>query len=133
VGLPGIVFDQRTDAWYLAGFVLFNVGGGVVLAYMRLHHGKGTFLTEWVPVYGAAVFAASLCLAALHPPDLPVVEIEPQGAGTSSEGSGTPNKEKFVFLTQIGPYWYVYNEDGLFSFAIEKAEFVGYTDIDTKT
>ena len=130
MGLPGIVFDQRSNAWYLAGFVLFNVGGGVVLAYMRLHHAKGTFLTEWVPVYCAAVFAASLCLAALHPPDLPVVEIQPQPTDTSSEGFGIPNKEEFVFLTQSGPYWYVYNKDGLFSFAIEKAEFVGYTDID---
>ena len=133
VGLPSIVFDQRSDAWYLAGFILFNVGGGVVLAYIRLHHSRGNFLTEWVPVYVAAVFAASLCLAALHPPDLPVVEIEPQAAGTSSDGSGAPNKEEFVFLTQSGPYWYVYNDDGLFSFVIEKAEFIGYTDINAET
>lgn len=133
MGLPSIVFDQRSDAWYLAGFVLFNVGAGIVLAYMRVQHRKGIFLTAWVPAYVAAVFAASLCLAVLHPPDLPVVEIVPQVADTSSEGSGTPNKEEFVFLTQSGPYWYVYNEDGLYSFAVQKAEFVGYTDIDTDT
>jgi hypothetical protein len=131
MGLPSIVFDQRSDAWYLAGFILFNVGAGIVLAYMRVQHRKGTFLTEWVPAYVAAVFAASLCLAVLHPPDLPVVEA--QTADTSSEGPGTPNKDKFVFLTQSGPYWYVYNEDGLFSFQVQQAEFVGYTDIDTDT
>lgn len=131
LGLPSIVFDQSTDAWYLAGFVLFNVGGGIIIAYMRVHHSHGTFLREWVPAYIAAVFAASLCLAALHPPDLPVVDIEAKAAGTSSENSGLSAKEEYVFLTQSGPYWYVYNEDGLFSFAIESAEFVGYTDIDT--
>lgn len=133
MGVPSIVFDERNDAWYLAGFVLFNVGAGVVLAYIRFHRSKGTFPTEWLPAYIAAVFAASLCLAALHPPDLPVVEIEAQAAGTSSGDSGTLNKDRFVFLTQSGPYWYVYNEDGLFSFQIEKAEFVGYTDIDTES
>jgi hypothetical protein len=132
LGLPSIVFDQSTDAWYLAGFVLFNVGGGIIIAYMRVHHSQGTFLREWVPAYIAAVFAASLCLAALHPPDLPVVDIEAKAAGTSSENSGLSAKEEYVFLTQSGPYWYVYNENGLFSFAVESAEFVGYTDIDTK-
>ncbi len=131
MGLPSIVFDQPSDTWYLAGFVLFIVGAGIVLAYMRVQHRKGTFLTEWVPAYVAAVFAASLCLAVLHPPDLPVVEA--QTADTSSEGSEAPNKEKFVFLTQSGPYWYVYNKDGLFSFPVEQAEFVGYTDIDADT
>jgi len=133
MGVPSTVFDERNDAWYLAGFVLFNVGAGVVLAYIRFYHLKGTFPTEWVPAYIAAVVAASLCLAALHPPDLPVVEIKAQAAGTSSEDSGTLNQDRFIFLTQSGPYWYVYNEDGVYSFQIEKAEFVGYIDTDTES
>lgn len=126
-GVGGVNFHQPVDIVFLFGFILFSCGGGALAGYIReRRYDRGPF-SGLVVAYIGAILAA-LCLSALSGPGLPQVEIDTAQVGAPLDCSEASGKQRFVMLSQNGPYLYVYNEGGLFAFTIDETEHIRYRD-----
>ena len=73
----GVHVNDRNDVLFLAGFLLFSAGGGVLIGQVRSRGHDQWFFPGLAAAYVAAVLAA-LSIAALDTPTLPLVEINAQ-------------------------------------------------------
>jgi uncharacterized membrane protein YeaQ/YmgE (transglycosylase-associated protein family) len=120
-------FDQPVDFIFLFGFILFSCGGGALAGYIREHrYPRGPF-SGLVVAYIGAILAA-LCISALSDPALPQVQIETVKVGAPLDCSEASDKQRFVMLSQSGPYLYVYNKEGLFAFTMDTTQHIRYRD-----
>lgn len=68
--------DGLEDAPYVPGFLVFSVGGGILVGYARVRHLEGFFLTGLAIAYAGSLLAA-LCIALLDDvPNLPLMHID---------------------------------------------------------
>jgi uncharacterized membrane protein YeaQ/YmgE (transglycosylase-associated protein family) len=120
-------FDQPGHIIVLVGFIVFACGGGALAGYLRERRYHGGSYSSFVVAYIGALLAA-LCLSALSDPALPQVEIETAQVGAPLDCSEASDKDRFVMLSQSGPYWYVYNKGGLFAFTMDTAHHLRFRD-----
>jgi len=126
-GMSGGNFDRPGDSTFLFGFLAFSLGGGALAGYIREHrYHRGSYGSLVVGYVGALL--AALCLSALSDPALPQVEIDTAEVGAPLDCSGASDSKRFVMLSQSGPYWYVYNEGGLFAFTMDTAHHIRFRD-----
>jgi len=125
-GINGVTFDRPGHITVLVGFIVFSCGGGALAGYIRDRHPRGSY-SGFVVAYIGALMAA-LCLSALSAPALPQVEIETAQVGAPLDCSEDSDRQRFVMLNQSGPYWYVYNEEGLFAFTMDTSRHIRYRD-----
>jgi hypothetical protein len=64
----------------------------------------------------------------LSDPALPQVEIDTAEVGAPLDCSEVSDRQRFVMLSQSGPYWYVYNEGGLFAFTMDTSHHIRFRD-----
>ena len=120
-------FDQPVDFIFLFGFILFSCGGGALAGYIREHrYHRGPF-SGLVVAYIGAILAA-LCISAMSEPALPQIEIDTANVGAPLDCSAASDKQRFVLLSQSGPYLYVYNKEGLFAFTMDTTQHIRYRD-----
>ena len=127
-GISGGNFERPFDITFLLGFLVFSLGGGALAGYIREHrsHRRGSYSSLIVGYIGALL--ATLCLSALSDPALPQVEIDTAEVGAPLDCSGASDEQRFVMLSQSGPYWYVYNQGGLFAFTMDTAHHLRFRD-----
>ena len=119
--------DRPFDIAFLLGFLAFSLGGGALAGYIREHSSfRGSYSSLIVGYVGALL--ATLCLSALSNPALPQVEIDTAQVGAPLDCSGASDSQRFVMLSQSGPYWYVYNQGGLFAFTMDTAHHLRFRD-----
>ena len=120
--------DGRSDndLLYMAGFVLFALGGGTLIDHVRNQRREGWFLPGLAAAYAAAVLAA-MCLAATQTPALSLVRVDvPEGGiGTQNCGRGIRG-DTYVKLDEGLSHWYLYNKAGLFAVPHEDLRYVEY-------
>jgi hypothetical protein len=120
-------FERPGHIIVFFGFIVFACGGGALAGYIRdRRYPRGSY-SGFVVAYIGALLAA-LCLAALSDPALPQVEIETAQVGAPLDCSQASEKDRFVMLSQSGPYWYVYNKEGLFAFTMDTSHHIRYRD-----
>jgi hypothetical protein len=119
----GIDIDKAGDILYLIGFVVFSVGGGVLVGFLRSRGYENLILASQIGAYFGAVFAA-LCISALYTPSLPIVTIQSE-IGEAPDCSTTLDRT-FVMLDETPGYWHVYNKTGLYSLNESEVESVRY-------
>lgn len=119
--------DRPGHIIVLFGFILFACGGGALAGYVRdrrYHRGSyGGFVVAYI---GALL--AALCLSALSDPALPQVQIETAEVGAPLDCSAASDTQRFVMLSQSGPYWYAYNKSGLFAFTMDTSHHMRFRD-----
>jgi hypothetical protein len=126
-GVSAMNHDRPGEILFLFGFLMFACGGGALAGYIREHrYFRGSY-SSLIVTYIGALFAA-LCLAALSKPDLPQVEVETTQVGAPLDCSQASDTERFVMLSQNGPYWYVYNKAGLFAFTMDTSHHIRFRD-----
>lgn len=108
----GIDIDRASDFLYLTGFVVFSVGGGVLVGFLRFRGYESLLLASQIGAYCGAV-AAAMCISALYTPSLPIVTIQSE-MGEAPDCSTSADRT-FVMLDETPGYWHVYNKTGLFS------------------
>ncbi|HKH77443.1 MAG TPA: hypothetical protein VKA51_10840 [Rubrobacteraceae bacterium] len=70
-----VPLDGLEDAPYVAGFLVFSVGGGILVGYARVRHLEGFFLTGLAIAYAGSLLTA-LCIVFLDVPNLPLMHID---------------------------------------------------------
>lgn len=126
-GMSGGNLDRPLDIMFLVGFLLFSLGGGALAGYIREHSYFGGSYSSLIVGYVGALLAA-LCLSALSDPALPQVQIDTAEVGAPLDCSEASDEQRFVMLSQSGPYWYVYNQGGLFAFTMDTAHHIRFRD-----
>jgi uncharacterized membrane protein YeaQ/YmgE (transglycosylase-associated protein family) len=125
--LSGGNFDRSAGIDFLLGFLVFSLGGGALAGYIREHrYRRGSYGSLVVGYVGALL--AALCLSALSDPALPQVQIDTAEVGAPLDCSEASDAQRFVLLSLTGPYWYVYNESGLFAFTMDTSQHIRYRD-----
>lgn len=119
----GIDIDRASDILYLAAFVVFSVGGGVVVGFLRFRGYENLILAGQIGAYSGAVVAA-LFISALYTPSLPIITIQSK-MGAAPDCS-TVGDKTFVMLDETLGYWHVYNDTGLFSLNESEVGIVRY-------
>jgi hypothetical protein len=126
-GVGGVNFERPGEIVFLFGFILFSFGGGALAGYVRgRRYHRGSYSSLVVAYVGALL--AALCFAALSEPALPHIEIETAQVGAPLDCSEASDKDRFVMLSQSGPYLYVYNNEGLFAFTMDTSHHIRYRD-----
>ena len=108
----------------MAGFLVFSIGGGVLIGYTRHRNLEGFFLTGLAVAYAGSILAA-LCIAPLDVPDLPLMHIDARVGDAEGSCAGPPDKT-FVKLAESATHWDAYNESGLYSIPYEELKYVRY-------
>jgi hypothetical protein len=125
--MSGGNLDRPFDQIFLFGFLLFSLGGGALAGYIRDNsYYRGSYSSLVVTYIGALL--AALCLSAMSDPALPQVEIDTAQVGAPLDCSVASDSQRFVMLSQSGPYWYVYNEGGLFAFTMDTSHHLRFRD-----
>ena len=119
-----VPLDGWEDAPYVAGFLIFSVGGGILVGYTRLRHHEGFFLTGLAIAYAGSLLAA-LCIAPLDVPNLPLMHIDARMGGAEGSCAGQPDKT-FVKLAESATHWHAYNKSGLYSIPYQDLKYVRY-------
>jgi nucleoside permease NupC len=57
-----VPLDGLGDSPYVAGFLVFSIGGGILVGYTRIRHLEGYFLAGIAVAYVGSILAA-LCIA----------------------------------------------------------------------
>lgn len=122
--LPAAAFlaynSVYVDAWhdilFLAGFLVFSTGGGVLIGHVKVWGHDQWFFPGLTAAYVAAVFAA-LCIAALNAPTLPLVEVNAE-SDVLPDCSELPKDRTFVKVSEAPNLLYLYNESGFFAFSV---------------
>jgi hypothetical protein len=122
--LPAAVFlaynSVYVDAWhdilFLAGFLVFSTGGGVLIGHVKVRGHDQWFFPGLAAAYVAAVFAA-LCIAALNSPTLPLVEVQAE-SDFLPDCAELPKDRTFVKVSEAPNLLYLYNESGFFAFSV---------------
>ena len=112
------------DAGYLAAFVLLSSGGGALVGYASMRGRNEWYFPALVVAYMGAIFAA-LCIAALWPPGLSLVEIDTE-VGTLGSDCSEATGKTFVKLAEGLHHWHLYNQDGLFAVPNDELGFIEY-------
>ena len=60
---------------YVAGFLIFSIGGGLLVGYTRIRQLDGYFMTGVAVAYVGTLLAAP-CIAPLDVPNLPIIRID---------------------------------------------------------
>lgn len=115
------------DLLFLAGFLVFSAGGGILLGYIRVMGHDQWFFPRLVAAYVGAVLAA-LCIATLNAPALPLVEINARPGAVSADCSDLPADTTFVKVYEAPPLLYLYNETGFFALHANEIEPLRYYD-----
>ncbi len=104
------------DVWYLVGFVLLALAGGALIGAVVVLGRDEWFLSALAAAYAGAIFA-SLCLAALQTPALPIVEIgvEPGRDLAACPEGVSPESDNYVKLAEDVNHWHLYDEGGLYA------------------
>ena len=123
-----VPLDGWDDAPYVAGFLVFSIGGGILIGYTRLRHLESLFLTGLAIAYAGSLLAA-LCIAPLDVPNLPLMHIDARVGGPAGSCAGQPDKT-FVKLDESTTHWYAYNESGLYSIPFAELKYVRYFEDD---
>ena len=123
-----VPLDGWEDAPYAAGFLVFSVGGGILVGYTRLRHLDSLFLTGMAIAYAGSILAA-LCIAPLDVPNLSLVHIDVRVGSAEGPCEDQPNKT-FVKLAESATHWHAYNESGLYSIPYEELKYVRYFEND---
>ncbi len=115
------------DLPYVAGFLVFSIGGGVLVGYTRLWHLESYFLAGMATAYVGSILAA-LSIAPLDVPNLPLIRTDVQvGPGESCKG---PPDKTFVKLEESDTHWHVYNESGVYSIPYRDVGYARYYEQD---
>lgn len=114
------------DVGFVAGFLGFSTGSGLVIGYARSGSQKRHFFAGMLVAYAGAILAA-LCISAIQDPQLPLVEVNAQVASVTA-CSEVPTERLFVLLAESEAYWYVYNSDGLLALPNGDAQVIRYRD-----
>ena len=125
--INGVNLDRPSDIVFLVGFILFACGGGALAGYLRDRRYRRRSYSSLVVAYIGALLAA-LCLSTLTDPALPHVQIETAQVGAPLDCTEASDKDRFVMLSQNGPYLYVYNKSGLFAFTMDTSHHIRYRD-----
>ena len=108
------------DAWYdvlfLANFLVFSTGGGVLFGHVKVRGHDHWFFPGLAAAYVAAVFAAA-CVAALNAPTLPLVEVKTE-SDVLPNCSELPKDRTFVKVSEAPTLLYLYNESGFFALSV---------------
>ena len=108
------------NAWYdilfLASFLVFSTGGGVLIGHVKVRGHDQWFFPGLAAAYVAAVFAA-LCIAALNTPTLPLVEVKAE-SDALPDCPELPKDRTFVKVSEAPNLLYLYNESGFFAFSV---------------
>jgi hypothetical protein len=123
-----VPLDGWEDAPYVAGFLVFSIGGGILIGYTRLRHLDHLFLTGLAIAYAGSLLAA-LCIAPLDVPNLPLVHTDARVGGVEGPCAGQPDKT-FVKLDESATHWHVYNKSGLYSIPYEDVKYARYYEDD---
>ena len=121
----------RPDGWddllYLAGFILLSLVGGALIGYIKVQGRNDWFFSGLAIAYAGAILA-SLCLAALQTPALPVVEIgvEPGRSLSACPGGAAPSSDTYVKLEEDVNHWHLYDQGGLYAVPHEELHRVEY-------
>jgi hypothetical protein len=107
-------FDERDDFLYLGAFLLFSIGGGALIGYTRVRRLDNWLIPGLAVAYAGAILA-SLCLAALQTPALPLVEIDLHSNAPPTECSESLSGKTYVKLSEGVFHWHLYNQEGLFA------------------
>ncbi len=108
------------NAWYdilfLASFLVFSTGGGVLIGHVKVRGHDQWFFPGLAAAYVAAVFAA-LCIAALNAPTLPLVEVKAE-SDALPDCSELPKDRTFVKVSEAPNLLYLYNQSGFFALSV---------------
>ena len=113
----GVHVNDRNDVLFLAGFLLFSAGGGVLIGQVRSRGHDQWFFPGLAAAYVAAVLAA-LSIAALDTPTLPLVEINAQPGDEVPDCSELSLDKTFVKVSEAPNLVYLYNETGFFALSV---------------
>ncbi|MBA3473111.1 MAG: hypothetical protein H0T57_07755 [Rubrobacter sp.] len=111
-----VYVDTRYDVLFLAGFLAFSAGGGVLIGHVKVRGHDQWFFPGLAAAYVAAVFAA-LCIAALDAPTLPLVEVKAE-SDVLPDCSELPKDRTFVKVSEAPNLLYLYNESGFFALSV---------------
>lgn len=122
--LPAVAFlaynSMYVNAWYdilfLASFLVFSTGGGVLMGYVKVRGHDQWFFPGLAAAYVASVFAA-LYIAALNTPTLPLVEVKAE-SDALPDCSELPKDRTFVKVSEAPNLLYLYNESGVFALSV---------------
>ncbi len=119
--------NGRGDLLYLAGFILLSLIGGALIGYIMVQGRDDWFLSGLAIAYAGAILA-SLCLAALQTPALPVVEVgvEKGRSLSSCPGGAAPSTDTYVKLEEDVNHWHLYDQGGLYAVPHEELHRVEY-------
>jgi hypothetical protein len=120
-------YDGRddNDFLFLGAFVLLSIGGGDLIAYIRVRRLDNWFIPGLVISYTGAALAA-LCIAALQTPALSLIEIDVHSKSDSSECTGKLSGKTYVKLSEGVFHWHLYNQDSLFAIPHEELHRIEY-------
>ncbi len=111
-----VYLDAWNDLLFLAGFLVFSIGGGVLIGLVKVRGHDQWFFPGLAAAYVAAVFAA-LCIAALNAPTLPLVEVRAE-SDVLPDCSELPKERTFVMVSEAPNLLYLYNESGFFALSV---------------
>lgn len=121
-----VPLNGREDVPYVAGFLVFSVGGGILVGYTRLWHLDSYFLAGMAAAYAGSILAA-LCIAPLDVPNLPLIRTDVRVGEESCLG---PPDKTFVKLDESDTHWHVYNESGVYSVPYREIGYARYFEDD---
>lgn len=120
----GVHVNDRYDVLFLAGFLVFSIGGGGLIGHIRLRGHDEWFFPGLAAAYFAAVFAA-ICMATLDTPTLPLVETRAESDAIPG-CSDLPKDRIFVKVSEAPNLLYLYNESGFFALSVFDVQPVWY-------
>lgn len=109
---------------FLAGFLVFAIGGGVLIGHVKVRGHDEWFFPGLTAAYVAAVFAA-VRVAALNAPTLPLVEVNAE-SDVLPDCSELPKDRTFVKVSEAPNLLYLYNESGFFALSVFDAQPLRY-------
>jgi hypothetical protein len=122
-----VPLDGLEDLPYVAGFLIFSIGGGLLVGYTRIRQLDGYFMTGIAVAYVGTLLAA-LCIAPLDVPNLPIIRIDAR-VGAEESCQGPPDKT-FVKLEESETHWHVYNQSGVYSIPYRDVRYARYYEQD---
>ncbi len=111
-----VYLDAWNDLIFLAGFLVFAIGGGVLIGHVKVRGHDEWFFPGLTAAYVAAVFAA-VRVAALNAPTLPLVEVNAE-SDVLPDCSELPKDRTFVKVSEAPNLLYLYNESGFFALSV---------------